>query len=227
MKCSKAQRLINDYVDNLLDIKDIRSLKNHLEECADCRDLLNDFGSIVDNAGSLSPVRPSGDSWPEIKREVLNRNRAERKSFFNRFPVYSGGWSFALSTLLVVVILTPLIYYGFSHIGNSDSDHERAAVNHLEKAEQHYQAAIEALGKAIEGSNMELGPELASVFKENLEIIDNSIRVCKTAVEKHPDSTEARKFLLICYRKKVELLNEIKDLTMHAGQVKSGYSLSG
>ena len=81
------------------------------------------------------------------------------------------------------------------------------AINHLDKAEQHYQSAIEALGKAIEDSNMELGPELASVFKENLEIIDNSIRVCKTAVEKHPDSTEARKFLLI----------EIKDLTMHAG----------
>ena len=76
--------------------------------------------------------------------------------------------------------LTPLFYFGFSHIRNSGNNQERIAINHLKKAEQHYQSAIEALDKAIEGRDAELSPELAAVFKKNLEIIDDSIRICKT-----------------------------------------------
>lgn len=214
MKCSKAQRLINDYVDNLLDIKDIRILKSHLQECKECRDLLNDLGTIVKNAKEMEGVQSSRDSWPEIKREVLRKNSTGRNSFLEKFPLYSGRWSFALSALLVIVVFTPLIYFGFNYFGNSGNNQERIAINHLKKAEQHYQSAIEALDRAIEIRDVELSPELAAVFRKNLEIIDDSIRTCKTAVERSPENTEARKFLLICYRKKIELLNEIRDLTM-------------
>ena len=217
MKCSKAQRLINDYVDNLLDINDIRILKSHLQECAECRDLLSDLGTIVGNARGLEAIQPSRNSWPEIKREVLRKNSAGRNSYFGKFPLYSGRWSFALSTLLVIVVFTPLIYFGFHYVGNSGNNQESIALKHLKKAEQHYQSAIEALDRAIELSDVELSPELAAVFKKNLEIINDSIRTCKTAVERSPENTEARKFLLICYRKKVELLNEIRDLTMQRG----------
>ncbi|MFC1493643.1 zf-HC2 domain-containing protein [Thermodesulfobacteriota bacterium] len=220
MKCSKAQRFINDHVDNLLEIKEIRSLKSHIQECTDCRDLLIDMGTIADNAKELETIQPSRDLWPEIKKQVIKKDRKARigrNSFFGNFPLYSGGWSFALSTLLVIIILIPLVYYGFPYIDNLDNHQERIALNHLKIAEEHYQSAIEALDRAIESRDVELSPELAAVFKKNLEIIDDSIRICKAAVDRHPENPEANKLLLICYRKKMELLNEINDLAMQIG----------
>ena len=41
-----------------------------------------------------------------------------------------------------------------------------------------------------------------------------SIRICKASVGKSPGSRETNKLLLICYKKKIELLNEMKEITM-------------
>lgn len=220
MKCSKAQRLINDNVDNLLEINQIRNLKRHINSCTNCRDLLIDMGAIVDNARELETIEPSEDLWPEIKRQFLKKDRkngVQGKSYWRNFPFYPRRPAFALSTLLAVLILIPMIYYGFSLIGSSDDDRERIALNHFKIAEKHYQSAIEALDRVIEARAVELSPELGAVFKKNLEIIDDSIRICKAAVEQYPENTEANKLLLVCYRKKIELLNEINDLTLQTG----------
>ena len=125
--------------------------------------------------------------------------------------------SFALSTLLAVIILIPLVYYGFFNTGIRNNDQERIALEHFRLAEQHYQSAIEALDRAIEGQDFELSPELTAVFKKNIEIINDSIRICKAAVEEDPENPEANKLLLICYTKKIELLNEIKDIAIQMG----------
>ncbi len=213
MKCSKAHRLINDYVDNLLDIKDIWNLKRHLNECSDCRELLNDFARIAGDTKELNNVMPSRDIWPEIKREVVKRKRAGRGIFTWEFSLFPQRWSFALSTLLVALILAPVIYFGFNFTDNPDTDHEKIAVKNFNIAEEHYQAAIKALETAIDGKEKELNPELVKVLKKNLAIIDDSIQICRAAVQEHPENPEANRFLIICYRKKIELLNEIKDLT--------------
>jgi hypothetical protein len=55
------------------------------------------------------------------------------------------------------------------------------------------------------------------VFRENLEIIDNSIRICQAAIQEHPGDKAANALLMACYRKKIDLLNEIRDLAMRAG----------
>ena len=90
MKCTKAQRLINDYVDNLLTINDIRSLKDHLAECEECSELLNDFVNIVNDAQCMNDLTPSRDVWPEIKRGVANKKRAGKVlgNFFSTFSTF-------------------------------------------------------------------------------------------------------------------------------------------
>lgn len=217
MRCSKAQRLISDHVDNLLEIKDIRSLENHMQECSDCRDLLVEMESIANNAREIKDMEPSKDLWPEIKRQVLQKNQKTGlpgKSLFENFSFYSRRPAFALSALLVIIILIPLIYFGFPPSGIQDNNQERIALEHFRIAEQHYRVAIEALYRALESRDVELSPELAAVFKANLEIIDDSIRICKAAVEKQPGNPVANRLLLVCYNKKIDLLNEIKEITL-------------
>lgn len=217
MKCSKAQKLINEHVDNMLETGQVRSLEIHLEKCAECRDFLLDMGFIVKNARDLDSPDPSEDVWPAIKRLVLKKNRksrAHKTGLLGNSPVYTRGPALALSALLVVMLLIPILYYGLPHMRKAVTPPRKIALNNFKLAEQQYQSAIKALNRAIDTQHTNLSPELMAVFKKNLAIIDDSIRICKKAIDKSPEIQETNRLLLICYRKKIELLNEIKDLTL-------------
>lgn len=220
MKCSTAQKLINDHVNNLLKTRQVIKLEDHLQECRNCREFLSDMESIVNNSRDLETPELSRDLWSGIKREVLAANgksHAGSGIIFRKFHVQTRGMAFAMSTLLAVFVLIPLVYYISTHMPGGDVDPKEIALNHFELAEQHYQSAIVVLDEAITDMDVELNPELAAVFKKNLELIDDSIRVCKEAIEQSPQNPEANRLLMICYRKKIELLDEIKELTAQAG----------
>lgn len=219
MKCSMAQKLINDYVDNLLEAGQAGRLESHLDRCADCREYLIDMRYIANNARGLEAPDPSDDLWPVIKRQVLKNNRntlMQRKGLFRNLLIFPRGPAFALGTLLAVMILIPLLYYGLPHIGKTNNYPDSIAIKNLKIAEQQYQSAIEALSRTIETQNTKLNPELMAVFKKNLAIIDESIRICKKSMDNTPGILETNRLLLICYRKKIELLNDIKDIAMQS-----------
>ena len=217
MKCSKAQKFISDHIDNLLETGRVQRLERHLEKCAGCREFLSDMEAIVHNAKKLDTLNPSDDLWPFIEREMLKKNRkdqTQQKKPFWSFPLYAKGPAFALSTLFAIIVLAPLIYYGLPHMRNTNNDPGKNTVLNYQIAEQHYQSAIIALDQVIKVQEAKLSPELLAVFKKNLAIIDDSIRICKESMEKTPETRETNKLLMICYKRKVELLNEIKDMTM-------------
>ena len=219
MKCSKAQKLINDHVNNLLDANLVQVLESHLESCASCRDLFLDMEAIINNAGELDNPDPSEDLWPVIKRQVLKKSREvqmHEKSFFGNFTLYSRGPAFALSTLLVIMLLIPILYYSLPHLRNTGIHIDQPALSGFQIAEQQYQSAIEALDRAIGKQYEKLDPELMAVFNKNLAIIDESIRICKESIDNSAKAQETDKLLLICYRKKIELLNEIKEIAMQS-----------
>ena len=93
----------------------------------------------------------------------------------------------------------------------------QVAHKHFQEAENHYQMAIKSLNKNMPDYEAKLPPELAEVFNENLKIIDQSIQVCQAAIREHPDNEAATALLMTCYKKKIELLNEIRNLAMQAG----------
>ena len=79
----------------------------------------------------------------------------------------------------------------------------------LQEAEHHYQLAIKALSDAAQAQNEQLDPQVAEVFRTNLELIDQSINACRQAVLNNPNDIESRKYLLAVYKEKANLLNEI------------------
>lgn len=225
MRCSKAQVLINDHIDHLLDRRKVQKLEGHLQKCPRCRDLLAEMLSMVNKAKQLEmtpPSPPYEDLWPAIRNKIegKHRNAAIRlpeKRPFSGFSLYPARLAYAVSTLLIAIILVSLFYYRFPFIRNEKNDLGENELDHFKVAEQHYQAAIETLDKAISDRSAKLSPELAAVFKTNLEIIDDSIRACQAVMGEHPENRVANAHLLICYRKKMELLNEIKNITMQSG----------
>jgi len=78
----------------------------------------------------------------------------------------------------------------------------------LSEAEHHYQSAIKALMEAVSAQEGDIDPEVADVFRHNLDLIDASINACKQAVLQQPDNMEVQNYLLASYKKKKDLLDE-------------------
>lgn len=222
MRCAKAQRLISDHIDRLLNRRKTQALEQHLKECSACGELLNEMRMIAGGAKVMKSVLPSENLWSGIESEIRKNTRKSplwwsRIREFFRFSFYSRELAFSGSGLLAGLVLMTLFYYGTSFIQTDRSIPEQVGSNQFQEVDRHYQLAIEALNQAISEQNVELSPELAAVFEENLEIIDDAIRSFRTAMNEYPEDQEANEYLLICYRKKLELLGEIKDLMMRSG----------
>jgi predicted anti-sigma-YlaC factor YlaD len=67
MRCSKAHKLIGDYLEGALSPEESERLREHLEGCADCRDLLEDFQGIIDEAKELPKHEPSNRVWSKSR----------------------------------------------------------------------------------------------------------------------------------------------------------------
>ena len=91
MRCRKAEKLINSYLDEGLDPRLGRALETHLAECAPCRALVGDLRGIVEEAAALGTPEPSTDLWPGI----LAGARAAREAPWARrdfpLPPFPGG----------------------------------------------------------------------------------------------------------------------------------------
>lgn len=79
----------------------------------------------------------------------------------------------------------------------------------VQKAESHYQKAIEALSEASQRKLDSVDPALAQIFNDNLATMDYYLKECKEAVQTNPDNPLIHRYLLTAYQKKVELLQTI------------------
>jgi len=227
MRCSQAQKLVNDHIDLRLNREQIENLERHLEACGSCRKLLGDMESIINEAKLLESVSPSADLWPSIKEGVAGKPGSgafnlTRMNPFSEFFRFKRSFAFAMSSILAVLVLTGFLYRDLPllqniRIFNGKQDQQEIAMTHLREAERYYKMAIAELNVSISEERGNIDPELARVFKKNTEIIDNSILACRNAVNRYPENLDATLYLIASYRKKIELLTEIKRITMQLG----------
>jgi hypothetical protein len=222
MKCSQAHKRISEYIDGLLDESAVHQLEAHLEKCENCSGLLAEMTSLVKDARQMEKVQPSEGVWLSIRKELIKKEQqsenrlAQISDFFNVIK-YPRGLAIATSALLLLIISTFIFYNGLPFLTNDPNDPMKVAHHHFEEAEKHYQIAINSLKKNMPDYEAKLPPDLLTVFNENLKIIDQSIQVCQAAIREHPDNEAANALLMACYKKKIELLNEIRNLAIQAG----------
>lgn len=218
MRCSKARKLISDYVDDNLDPKKNSTLERHLEACPDCEMFLKDFQRIVESAKELEKISPSAQAWLKIKarlkaetQTVLTPEIQKRKWF--DFLIYQPKLKYALASVLLLAVIIGAVTLGIRYWKGRDAlwrdSNQQYTLAKLEEAEFHYQLAIKALAEAVSSQREILEPQIAQIFRTNLEIIDVSIEACKKAVLHEPENLEARNHLLFAYRGKLDLLDEM------------------
>ncbi|MBE0461243.1 MAG: zf-HC2 domain-containing protein [Candidatus Aminicenantes bacterium] len=233
MKCSKAKKLINDYIDGQLSDSLNLQVEHHLEHCSGCQKVLKDLQKIISVARNLEEHSPSAGTWMAIQQrldaqkrpsEAFVLQRKERSHLFSFSPALRYG----LSAAFVMFILAGVVFFSFLYrngrLGFHLKKDQKYTLAKLSEAEHHYQSAIKALMEAVSAQEETIDPELAEVFRHNLELIDTSINACKQAVLQHPDNMEVQNYLLASYRKKLDLLDEaiaVRPLSFNEKELKT------
>ncbi len=220
MRCSKARKLISEYIDGSLQARKSALLEQHLDLCLDCKHLLEEFKAIVEGAQKLEAVAPSDQVWLKIKaglkpeKQKVLAFKPQKRAWFSL--VFSGPkLKYALSSVVILVFIAGIVILGLRYWTGKDfldrGDLQKYTLAKLDEAERHYKKAIKALGEAISAQEGQMDPKVAQVFKSNLEVIDASIMACRQMVLQNPENIDARNFLLAAYRKKMNFLNEMME----------------
>ncbi len=229
MKCSKAKRLISDYIDNSLKKRQSARLEKHLHTCADCRKILEDFREIAKNARELEEITPSQDAWLKIRKRLTPEEQKiltlhpQKRTWFG-YLFFPTKLKYALSAALLLVFVASAVTIGLKYSGGNGILGKKDAMKYtlakLDEAEWHYKKAIEALWEAVSAQEGNLTAQVAEVFRKNLKIIDSSIMACRETVLQEPENIDARNFLLAAYREKLDFLQEMMELGRPSSQKK-------
>lgn len=226
MKCQTAKKWISEYIDGALDAAKKAQLDEHCTQCADCQKLLDDFQTISSSAKELDTFSPPESTWNKIQEKMATEDQEvlrlvpQKQSWFSLPRL-----SYVLSAVLLVVFLSLVFIYGPKYWSGQaivpELENQHYTMAKLKEAEHHYQLAIKALSEAAIAQKEELDPQVAEVFRTNLELIDQSINACRQAVLSEPNNIESRNYLLAAYKEKANLLNEImavKDTSSPEGE---------
>lgn len=232
MKCSTARQWISDYVDGELGLEREKTLRDHLDACAECRGLVRDFQKISREARDLPSLEPSPSAWSKIAaglRESKREAPASREKRPGRIPWLwpSPALRYALASLLALAVLGGIIiglkpWRGLVQPGEKSFEYTLAK---LKEAQRYYEKAIAALEEAVEAQENGLNPRLAEVFKRNLEAMDQTIQACRQMVRRDPDNLTVRTYLLTAYREKVSFLEDYMGLKKASARETAGTTI--
>ena len=221
ISCTAIQIDISSWVDEELNASRTAMVEKHLESCAKCVVFHQDLQSIREGVKGLEPLDPPEKLWTslrfQLETEGLIRDKS-RKSFWSKlldrhFPDLKPAWSGAILALLLG--FGSLLVYDFKTRSPlvlkpvASTSHQEALREKLNKAENNYQTAIEALSASSQKTLESLDPLLAKVFQDNLATMDYYLNECKQTVENNPKNPLAHRYLLAAYKKKVELMQTI------------------
>lgn len=207
MRCAQIKEWISDYIDGDLDHSRSTVLEQHLEECRECRNWLNDLRTIKQTACCLdNPVPSSG--WEIIQTRLEG---AEPVRSYSSKPVrFFPGFKPALAAAAAVFIVVAAAFISWSVFnfpaGISKTPGQETALAKLKEAEDHYQMAIQSLKEAAEAREGSLDPNIKLIFEANLEIINSSIAYCRQTALNEPGDFDTRDFLFTAYQEKMDLL---------------------
>jgi hypothetical protein len=209
--CDDLLSKLDDYVDGALDEPEALALRNHLDDCADCRDELEATRELMAAARSLPrSIEPGRDLWPEIASKIEDQ-RVVRGFFGRERMVVVRRLAMAAAAAAVLVAAVSVAYLTGLRQSQPQIAHE-SPVNpsYLTVAytdvDTDLSQARDQLRARLEQRREELSPETWSVVVENLEVIDDAIARIEVAIEENPDDGNLNRRLAVAYLRQIDLL---------------------
>jgi hypothetical protein len=225
MHCQRHTDAIQELVDGTLGPIRRSELQIHLDQCDECRALLQDLERIRDLAGSLDrPVAPNR-VWLQVAGRLRQEGRIRPPAVVVR-PAHRTYVLAAIAATLVLAVgaslflLLPAVRGSRQQLvtsrpasGNAPStaavpvDQGDIAAE-FRLAEEHYQNAIAKLEEATKSDQSSIDPQTAAMLQKNLQVIDQAIAESRAAFRSEPTSMPARDSLFDALKRKVSLLQD-------------------
>ncbi len=231
MACTRYITQIQEMVDGTLGAIRRAELEMHLQECEDCRALLDDLRRIHDAGASLEALQPPDRVWLQIAGRLRQEGRISETAAGTRpgmsTPRRIGRRQVALlaiaATLVIAVGASLMLLWPRTETARppeqaaapAPATGNPAAVasvedveNELRQAEQHYEAAISRLQQIASTNQDTLDPQVAATLQKNVQVIDQAIAESRAALRSEPTSAPARDSLFEALRQKVTMLQD-------------------
>jgi len=215
MNCTEIQPKISEYLDGEIPSSEESRVKQHLKECRQCWRVYEDLKFIKETAGELDDAEPAATVWLAISRQLAAEGiiKARKASFWERiFPAsFPSSLKHSLAGAILALIIVATVYFvqkpGRDEPASMST--EAAVLWEVQKAELHYQNAIQALSEVSQKRLQSLRPELAQIFTDNLATMDYYLKECQDTAKNNPDNPLVHRYLLVAYEKKAELMQTI------------------
>jgi hypothetical protein len=221
MTCSDFQERIGEYTDGVLDRTSSEALDAHLQTCAACRAMAEDFRDIRLAALGLEKQAPPPRVWAKLSERLdAERRRPRWMRTAGRSLDFAWGRPLAVAaTLLLIVGGSSWVLWqqlpqrqpaqvATQPATAAEADLVQSVETELKLAEEHYEKAISGLEQITRSEGSALDPQVASVLQKNLSVIDQAIGESRAALRAQPASDVAQESLFEALRSKVSLLQE-------------------
>jgi len=214
MDCTRAEELLDDYLDGELPEAEVREVRDHVARCASCARTEAELRSLARRARELPrEMEPRRDLWPAISLRV------------GAYPVHQGRtaspgafYRMAAAAVLLVVLSSVATVWVLRHRApeGSRSVTPAAELAALKASEPDYLQARKALYTALEERRARLSPETLKVIDQNLAVMDQALRAMKTALDRDPGNRGLAVLIESTYRQEIQLLMRATSLPTNA-----------
>ena len=224
MACEQHLSWIQEKVDGTIGSIRRAQLDLHLDECANCRALLEDLQRIHDAAADLPVLAPPDRAWLQIAGRLRQEGRIRNEETGTRAGGTGGrrvaAWLAVAAALVIaagyaVVRFVPSAAPPPAQTASATPGPATAtdasaadAVNAVEAAQAQFEKAIADLEKVAKANQQVIDPATSATIEKNLGILDQAIADNRAAVKSEPASVAARETLFETLRQKVSLLQD-------------------
>ena len=203
---------LQDFREGLLDPEAEGQVREHLDECSQCRRELEALTELLDGLRGLAvESQPSRDLWPQIAWRMEGAKTRSHPGRGRR--VNLPAWQLLVASIALIVISGGSVWAflsGRMEAGGPLGPHQETPAQLVgwQDAYSGYDQAVADLDTVLEKGREVLDPETVRVLEENLQTIDRAIQEAGEALRQDPASTVLQRFLADNLRKKVELLRQ-------------------
>jgi hypothetical protein len=242
MSCRDYSEAIAEFVDGALDPARQRDLERHVEGCPSCRALVADLKSIQAAAFTLDRRELPPHILPALKARLAQEPLPASRGRLLAFPASRAAmtaWIAAAAALLIVTtaglwsVMQPTEPRRTDQaevLPNESADPIASVQAEFQAAAAHYEKAIQQLEQITKSDTGALDPQVAAVFRKNMQVIDQAIDETRAALKEQPTSSDVQEGLFDAMRSKVALLQQTVELIneMRKGnQAEAGRLLRG
>ncbi len=215
MDCTRAEGLLEDYVDETLPESAAREVRDHLVRCSSCALAEAECRALLSRAAKLpAEMVPSRDLWPGIRGRIAAGPARTARAV----PSVALYGRIAAAAVLLVVLTSAVTLWVVRRQEPAKPPLAMASpeLAALRTSEPDYLQARKALYAALQQRRGSLSPQTVKILDQNLAAMDQALRAMKAALGKDPGNRGLAVLIESTYRQEIQVLMQAASLPANA-----------